>query len=601
MKTNRIAQTQKSQVLIFVVVSLAVILAVGAALLFHSRSASDISGHQVDTERAKALAETGISIGEKFIIDNSCGDDLNQTYATGGGNLLVEVDGNVVDSKVTANIDSTASHGNSRRILEKTITLPDSIDGWAKAYGSADYDTMKGNRVLQIAEGGGGYLIGGRSKPIGPVLIHLSPSDGSINWVRQYSGVGYLKDFQQTRDGGYILLGEKWGTFGSADLCLIKTAQDGTIEWSKVYGGSSNDFVQSVSEDLLQDNDFIISGHTTSFGPSAASGKYSVFLVKIDGNDDTGLGKGKPVWAKAYGDSSNHDYSYWGVATNDGGISGYATGGYTKSFGYSTEMLFIKTDDSGNVDGVVPPSTGWAKLYGEIGTDVSTCGQLIDSGYIIGGYSTAYGFGLGVDAIFIRTDIDGNVGSSFPGTGSRMYGMSGTDKFFTLQEVSDGYLLGGRCGADKDFLFLKIDNQGVLQIQKSYGGDYEEIARGVIETPGGYVLAGDTKSFGYGDPDTGKPDYFVVKTDASGDLDCCGIVKPVSFATNNPGDNFRMRNHAPISGPEEFTLTIMNATVGVTGGGYDLEYDNFTPNFSEPVPDDDDFTSICPYSSGQIF
>lgn len=55
-----LARGQRSQVLVTVLIVLAIVLTLGAALLFHSRSFRSASRIQVDTDKAKRLAKSGL-------------------------------------------------------------------------------------------------------------------------------------------------------------------------------------------------------------------------------------------------------------------------------------------------------------------------------------------------------------------------------------------------------------------------------------------------------------------------------------------------------------------------------------------------------------
>ena len=81
-----------------------------------------------------------------------------------------------------------------------------------------------------------------------------------------------------------------------------------------------------------------------------------------------------------------------------------------------------------------------------------------------------------------------------------------------------GYAMSGLTqsfGADgQDFWLVKIDATGNLLWNKTYGGTGNEYAYHVEQTlDGGYVLLGQTTSFG-----VGSTDFWLVKTDGSGNM-----------------------------------------------------------------------------------
>src|SRR5258706_6136328 len=78
-------------------------------------------------------------------------------------------------------------------------------------------------------------------------------------------------------DGGSVLAGVT-ESFGSipADAYLIKTDANGVLLWSKVYRGSASDYATAIIE--TSDHGFLISGGTTSFG----SGSDDALLLKTD-------------------------------------------------------------------------------------------------------------------------------------------------------------------------------------------------------------------------------------------------------------------------------------------------------------------------------
>src|ERR1041385_1541888 len=70
---------------------------------------------------------------------------------------------------------------------------------------------------------------------------------------------------QQTTDGGFIIAGSTVN-FGAGwhDVYLIKTDANGDTLWTKTYGGSYDDYANSVQQ--TTDGGYIVAGFTTGFG-----------------------------------------------------------------------------------------------------------------------------------------------------------------------------------------------------------------------------------------------------------------------------------------------------------------------------------------------
>ena len=69
---------------------------------------------------------------------------------------------------------------------------------------------------------------------------------------------------------------------------LIKTFDDGNVQWEKTYGGTENDSAYCIEK--AADGGYIISGSTASSG----NGGSDVLLLKIDQNGDE-------LWSQTYG------------------------------------------------------------------------------------------------------------------------------------------------------------------------------------------------------------------------------------------------------------------------------------------------------------
>jgi predicted secreted protein len=88
-----------------------------------------------------------------------------------------------------------------------------------------------------------------------------------------------------------------------------------------------------------------------------------------------------------------------------------------------------------------------------------------------------------------------------------------------IQTSDGGYLVGGETSSfgagDKDFWLVKVDSAGNHEWNQTYGGPNADILFSLVATSdGGYVLAGRTRSFG-----AGATDAWLVKIDASGNME----------------------------------------------------------------------------------
>jgi predicted secreted protein len=162
-------------------------------------------------------------------------------------------------------------------LTHTTATTEPQVE-WEKTFGGSGDDV--GLSVQQTRDGG--YIIVGDTTSYGAggkdVYLIKVDANGNMQWSRTFGGSGddVGLSVQQTRDGGYIIVGfaESFGA-GGKDVYLIKVDANGNMQWSRTFGGSGDDVGLSVQQ--TRDGGYIIVGDTTSYG----AGREDVYLIKL--------------------------------------------------------------------------------------------------------------------------------------------------------------------------------------------------------------------------------------------------------------------------------------------------------------------------------
>jgi hypothetical protein len=362
---------------------------------------------------------------------------------------------------------------------------------WQRTYGGPNSD--RGWSVQQTTDGG--YVIAGETGSFGAgngdVYLVKTDANGDTLWTKTYGGTTIEECYsvQQTTDGGYILAGRIEFGPGNGDVYLVKTKSNGDILWTRHYGWVNDDYANSVRQTL--DGGYIITGATGSFG----AGSYDVYLIKTDANGDT-------LWTRYYGFPS-WDEGYSVKQTAD---SGYIVSGSTYSFGTTGwDVYLLKTNANGD--------TLWTRTYGGANDDQGgSVQQTSDGGYIIAGETWSFGAGR-EDAYLIKTNAQGDT------LWTRTFGGIYDDGGYWAQQTTDGgYILAGWAtsfgAGSHDAYLIKTDSLGDTLWTRTFGGTEWDDAYSVEQTTdGGYILGGDTWSYG-----AGNGDVYLVKTDANGNV-----------------------------------------------------------------------------------
>jgi len=361
----------------------------------------------------------------------------------------------------------------------------------------------------------GGYIIAGDTtllgEEAGDAWVIKTDAEGKEIWNKTFGGRedDGAYSIQPTSDGGYILMvGSISFGAGGEDIWLIKTDSAGNIVWEKTLGGANNDVGQFIQE--TNDGGYIITGWTTSFG----SGDFDAWLIKTDSG-------GREVWSRTFG-GANADAAHSVRQTSDGG---YILAGRTYNYGkgnvFNSDAWLIKTDAEGKEI--------WNKTFGGKASDFAYSVQpAIDGGYILSGSTRSYGGG-GSDAWLIKTDSGGIE------VWNRTFGGADEEMGFTVRSTSDGgYIIAASISeiestipinqihqsseyvlhGGQDVLLIKTDSEGRAVWSRIFGGanrDHLPSVEPAID--GGYILAGETSSFG-----AGGLDAWLIKVDSEGNI-----------------------------------------------------------------------------------
>ena len=178
--------------------------------------------------------------------------------------------------------------------------------------------------------------------------------------------------------------------------------------------------------------------------------------------------------------------------TTDGG---YIVAGSTLSFGARSQehdVYLLKTDRVGNLL--------WEKTFAGEGREFALSVQeTTDGGYIVAGWTQSRVGGTGgLNFYLVKTDRVGDL------RWQKTFGGEEDDKAFSVQETTDGgYIVAGETrsfgAGESDVYLVKTDRLGNLLWQETFGGREGDTAHSVQETTdGGYIVAGGTESSGAG-------------------------------------------------------------------------------------------------------
>ena len=346
--------------------------------------------------------------------------------------------------------DVSGNHGGSDVWITKLNSSGNTQ--WRKSYGGSWDDFA--NRAIQTRDGGyifigyttsnDGDVSGNHGQ--GDLWIVKLTSNGNISWQKCYGGTGDEYAYYgiiQTDDGGFAAIGSSASNDGDAnnnhgsyDVLVLKLNRNGSLEWTKTYGGSQDDY----GDLIVQNNDgtYTISADTYSndgnIGTNHGDGTLDTWIARLNS-------KGNIIWGKNIG-GTDDEFNGSLITTHDGNIlvgdyAGSHDGDVKGNHGVMPDggdMWLVKMNKTGNII--------WTKTLGG------------------GNGNSAIDFPDDEVALFISETNNGEFLVAGGATSS------------------DGDLTVNRGGDDA--WILKLNPTGNIIWQKSFGGSNEDAATAIF-------------------------------------------------------------------------------------------------------------------------
>ncbi len=574
-----------------------------AAELYHARNADDLVW-----EEDISYVTIGTLKSKKFLSNNVV-NTLDSTSINDDTKVLLYRKGRKVDYSLQL-YDKQFFDWYQGQMVQASkagdITLPTNVGDKV----TVDLDTLMGKGLvdelrlpLELGNRCVGYVEIEKTTDNLEYNAYVDCLQGASTFASHYVSYGgkYLDEFRdvkETSDGGFIAVGRsnsevitKYGTGnnGGFDAIMVKFKSDGTVEWSRNFGGSKEDYFNSVVE--VADG-YVAVGTTYSNDGDITDFKGSpsdALIVKYDK-------AGNVKYKKSLGSSNNNFevfnkiieennklviVGYILTSINDGDIPSLnrpATPGsldaviliYDQEFNLLDNHIFSGAS-ADTYRSVLYSSDG---SYITVGESASTNGDMASS-------TCPSGFNYAGIIVKYNSSFEVNTMKTFCGVGHTY--------LYDIIEVSDGYIVVGNSAAnDGDMADLSKVSNGYTDaiILK-----YDKLLQNLMWK----------KSFGGSDADTfydiekiSNDEVMVVGYSKSSDFDMNGISRTsdgysdaIAIKYNTSNGNITQKRVFGGTNSEQYNMVIKtsenNYVVAGTTYSNDLNLKNFNKGHSDAI------------------
>lgn len=267
-------------------------------------------------------------------------------------------DGKIIAFNATSKVRdflSYISFANSVSVIQKRNST-NQIE-WEKVYESTPY-LLKLDRIIPSSDGGvlgvGFKNVTKNGVTAADAFVFKLNSAGVEQWSRAIGGTywDYGFDIVEYPGGGAVICGRSesndgdvFGNHGGTDSFVAKLSSTGSLEWTKLYGGSGWEAYYALAID--SQGKIFVGGDTFSSDGNLTTnyGYADIFISKLNAD-------GSAIWHKNFGGNStdylkpmallNNDSLYVSLYTGSSDLTPLKTSN-------SLENLIIKIDGSGNL------------------------------------------------------------------------------------------------------------------------------------------------------------------------------------------------------------------------------------------------------------